>query len=172
MPQDGRSQAGWGVGMDGKRRFEGVYLFVGFLQIRNICGFVTISKKPHVVLCRSLRYVQIRLNPRNEVAMPDIFFLKGQERKKGKAFEIWMACKTQEEIAEAVEVSQDTVSEWSKGFTENLGTEESVKWTGFEIPIYNVWKQETVANWQDDFRKNSEAEDFLKSRRHRSGLGN
>ena len=45
------------------------------------------------------------------------------------SLDMWLACATQEEIAEAVSVDQ-----------------------------------KTVANWQDDFRKNSEAEDFLNDR--------
>jgi len=49
-----------------------------------------------------------------------------------------LACHTQEEIAAAVEVHQDTVSEWSKGFTEKLAADNSVNWTDFSPPIYNI----------------------------------
>mgnify|MGYP003601427762 CR=1 FL=1 len=49
---------------------------------------------------------------------------------------------TQEEIAAAVEVHQDTVSEWTKGFTEKLATDNSVNPPDFTPPLYNVWKQQ------------------------------
>lgn len=49
---------------------------------------------------------------------------------------------TQQEIADAVDVPQQTVDDWLSGFTENSAAEESVKWSGFEPPIYNVWKQQ------------------------------
>ena len=64
---------------------------------------------------------------------------------------MWQACATQEEIAEAVEVHQDTISEWTKVFTENSGAEESVKWSGFDTPIYNVWKQQAKSNSVNHF---------------------
>lgn len=69
-----------------------------------------------------------------------------KEKKKAKAFEMWLACKTQEEIAEAVQVPQQTLADWMKGFTENLVTEDSVKWHDFDPPIYNVWKQQNKSN--------------------------
>jgi hypothetical protein len=56
------------------------------------------------------------------------------------AYAMWLACATQEEIAEAVESPQQTVADWMKGFTENSTAEESVKWHNFDPPIYNVWK--------------------------------
>ena len=66
-----------------------------------------------------------------------------KETKKKKAREMWLACATQEEIAEAVGVHVDTASDWSKGFSESpeLGLSEFPP--GFEPPIYNVWKQQT-----------------------------
>ncbi len=51
-------------------------------------------------------------------------------------------CHTQEEIAEKVDVHQDTVSDWTKSFTEKLESNNSVNSTNFEPPIYNVWKQQ------------------------------
>ena len=56
-----------------------------------------------------------------------------KERKKETAFKLWLACHTQEEIAEAVEVHQDTVSGWTKDFTEKLATDNSVKWSDFDL---------------------------------------
>ena len=74
----------------------------------------------------------------------------------------WWA--TQKEIAEAVGVPQQTLVDWMKGFTGNLEAEDSVKWHDFDPPIYNIWKQQTVANWEDEFVKNSVHEDFTNSR--------
>jgi DNA-binding XRE family transcriptional regulator len=74
-----------------------------------------------------------------------------KQKKKAKAFDMWMACKTQEEIAEAVQVPQQTLADWMKGFTENLVTEDSVKWHDFDPPIYNVWKQQNKSNKVNHF---------------------
>jgi len=62
---------------------------------------------------------------------------------RGIAFAMWLACHTQEEIAEAVEVPQQTIADWMKDFTEMSKADISVKWSDFETPIYNVWKQQT-----------------------------
>ncbi len=48
------------------------------------------------------------------------------------------ACHTQEEIAGAVEIPQQTIADWMKDFTEKLAADNSVKWTDFDPPIYNV----------------------------------
>ena len=69
-----------------------------------------------------------------------------KERKKDKALEMWRACATQDEIAEAVESPRDTIQGWASGFVENSAAEDSTKWTGFEPPIYNVWKKQTKSN--------------------------
>jgi transcriptional regulator with XRE-family HTH domain len=74
-----------------------------------------------------------------------------KERKKAKAYDMWLACATQEEIAEAVEVAVQTASNWCEGFSKNSTTEELEKWHGFEIPIYNVWKQQNKTNKVDHF---------------------
>lgn len=66
-----------------------------------------------------------------------------KERKKEKARGMWLSCATQEEISEAVEVPQQTIADWMKDFTETSISEESVKWSDFDPPIYNVWKQQT-----------------------------
>jgi len=58
---------------------------------------------------------------------------------------MWMACHTQEEIAEVVGIHQDTVSDWVAKFTENLNSKESVKFNfqdDFEPPVYNIWFDE------------------------------
>ena len=80
-----------------------------------------------------------------------------KERKKAKVFEMWLACYTQEEISEAVEIPRDTIQTWvsgtdkSKGFVETLADEESTKWSDFNPPIYNVWKQQTKSEGAKHF---------------------
>lgn len=69
-----------------------------------------------------------------------------KETKKKKAREMWLACATQEEIAEAVGVHVDTASDWSKGFSESPEPGLSEFPPGFEPPIYNVWKQQAKTN--------------------------
>ena len=59
---------------------------------------------------------------------------------------MWLACATQEEIAEAVGVHVDTASDWSKGFSELFQANKSEFPLCFELPIYNVWKQQTKTN--------------------------
>ena len=69
-----------------------------------------------------------------------------KEKKKKKALDMWLACSTQEEIAEAVGIHVDTASEWGKGFSESLAAKVSEFPPGFELPIYNVWKQQAKTN--------------------------
>jgi len=59
-----------------------------------------------------------------------------------KAFSLWLACHTQEEIADAVEVDKATVSRWCDDLLQSLANEDCNKWTDFDPPIYNVWKQD------------------------------
>ncbi len=79
-----------------------------------------------------------------------------KETKKKKAREMWLACATQEEIADAVGSPQQTVTEWTKGFTESPADGLSVIPSNFDPPIYNVWKQQTKTNAVSHFG-NSEA---------------
>jgi hypothetical protein len=66
-----------------------------------------------------------------------------KERKKEKAYEMWLACATQQEIAEAVDIAVETASVWCKDFSGSTASEESEKWQNFDPPIYNIWKQQT-----------------------------
>ena len=52
---------------------------------------------------------------------------------------MWLACHTQEEIAEAAGVDQATVARWLHDFMQNSEAEESINWHNFEPPLYNVW---------------------------------
>ncbi len=67
-----------------------------------------------------------------------------KDARNKRIFDLWLACWTQEEIAAAVGCDQDTVSEIVRKSAE---LPESVKpaachLTDFEIPLYNVWKQQ------------------------------
>lgn len=109
-----------------------------------------------------------------------------KEAAKRDAFNLWLACNTQDEIAEAVCWPRETVKCWLQGIGENGkdteftnthdqedGTEDSPfalskgeqaaadHATDFDVPIYNVWKQQdktkgsghfgnTEARWLDN----------------------
>jgi predicted transcriptional regulator len=79
-----------------------------------------------------------------------------KERKKAKAYDMWLACATQQEIADAVDVALQTASNWSDDFSKTSASEEMEKWHGFEPPIYNVWKTQNKSNAVSHFG-NSEA---------------
>ncbi|NBC46722.1 MAG: hypothetical protein GVY22_01765 [Gammaproteobacteria bacterium] len=74
-----------------------------------------------------------------------------KERKKAKAYEMWLACATQDEIATATEVAAGTVANWEKEFLKNSTDGELRNWNGFEPPIYNVWKLQNKTNKVDHF---------------------
>lgn len=74
-----------------------------------------------------------------------------KERKKAKAYEMWLACATQEEIAAAVEMTQQTVANWEDNFTKTSATEDFVNSRDFDPPIYNVWKLQNKTNQVDHF---------------------
>jgi DNA modification methylase len=69
---------------------------------------------------------------------------------------MWLACATQEEIAEAVGVPRQTIDDWTKDFAEMSKSDISAFPSGFEPPIYNVWKQQSKSNAVSHFG-NSEA---------------
>ena len=64
---------------------------------------------------------------------------------------MWLACATQEEIAEAVGVPRQTIDDWTKDFAESPEDGLPAFPPGFEPPIYNVWKQQTIDDWTKDF---------------------
>ena len=65
------------------------------------------------------------------------------ERKKETAFKLWLACHTQEEIAAAVDMTQQAVALWEKEFTKISEADNFVNSPDFDPPLYNVWKQQT-----------------------------
>lgn len=61
---------------------------------------------------------------------------------------MWLACHTQEEIAEALGCTRDEVRRQTDGFGDLGNLAESPKAaaihaTDFDPPLYNVWKQQT-----------------------------
>ena len=66
-----------------------------------------------------------------------------KERKRDKAFALWLACHTQDEIAAAVDMTQRAISEWEDDFRKKLEVDIFLNSPDFEVPIYNVWKQQT-----------------------------
>ena len=73
-----------------------------------------------------------------------------KERKRDKAFALWLACHTQEEIAEAVDMTQRAISEWEDDFRKKLEVDIFLNSPDFDPPIYNVWT--------DDFAEKSAAD--------------
>ena len=53
---------------------------------------------------------------------------------------------TQEEIAEAVEVTQPTVVGWQEDFIKNSTAEDFINSRDFDPPIYNIWKLQNKTN--------------------------
>lgn len=74
-----------------------------------------------------------------------------KEKQQRAAFELWLACCTQEEIAAQVGAPQRTVADWLESFSDFGNLAESAKSaanhaTDFTAPIYNVWKQQEKSN--------------------------
>jgi hypothetical protein len=75
---------------------------------------------------------------------------------KEDAAKMWLACHTQDEIAEAVGWPRRTVSDWIEGFGDLRQMSESAKAAAnhavdFDPPIYNIWKQQTKTSGLSHF---------------------
>lgn len=79
-----------------------------------------------------------------------------KERKRNKAFALWLACHTQEEIAEAVDIARNTISTWEDEFVKISSVDNLTNSPDFDPPIYNIWKQQSKSNKVGHFG-NSEA---------------
>ena len=66
-----------------------------------------------------------------------------KERKRDKAFALWLACHTQDEIAAAVDMTRQAIAVWEDEFAKKLEVDIFANSPDFEVPIYNVWKQQT-----------------------------
>jgi sialic acid synthase SpsE len=64
----------------------------------------------------------------------------------GKPLVLSTGASTMEEVAEAVGVPRQTIDDWTKDFAEMSKSDISAFPSGFEPPIYNVWKQQTKTN--------------------------
>jgi dsDNA-binding SOS-regulon protein len=96
-----------------------------------------------------------------------------KEAAKREAFDLWLACRTQDEIAEAVGWPKQSVNRWLSGLSQNpeigetVQTQDSEKEspfklsktenavaehsTDFDPPIYNIWKQQTKSEGASHF---------------------
>ena len=74
-----------------------------------------------------------------------------KERKKDKAFTLWLACHTQEEIAGSVEVDQKTITNWLEDFRKISEVDNFLNSPDFTTPIYNVWRRKSKSNTVDHF---------------------
>ena len=63
-------------------------------------------------------------------------------------FDMWMACSTQQEIADREDVHKDSVSEVCQKMADLPKSDKAAAdhATDFDPPIYNIWKQQTVAD--------------------------
>ena len=69
-----------------------------------------------------------------------------QQRRGLGALRRSQSCATQEEIAEAVDVTHQTVANWETDFAKNSDDEDFANSRDFDPPIYNVWKQQNKSN--------------------------
>jgi len=78
-------------------------------------------------------------------------------KRKQKAFEMWLACHTQDEIAEALEIPQKTIDDWLKELADSEALPRSLKLTAeysdqdWTAPLYNVWTFSKKSNGVSHF---------------------
>lgn len=69
-----------------------------------------------------------------------------KERKREKALAMWLACANQEEIAEAIEVNQSSISKIEDEFMKIFQENKFINSSDFEPPIYNIWTTNKKSN--------------------------
>lgn len=74
-----------------------------------------------------------------------------KERKKETAFKLWLACQTQEEIADAVDMTRQAIAVWEDEFAKKLEADIFANSPDFDPPIYNVWRQQNKSNAVNHF---------------------
>jgi transcriptional regulator with XRE-family HTH domain len=68
-----------------------------------------------------------------------------------RIFELWLACRTQEEIAEQEGITKETVSQIIPDLQKSDKPSVSHQEEEFEPPIYNIWKQQKKSNGSNHF---------------------
>jgi DNA-directed RNA polymerase specialized sigma24 family protein len=78
---------------------------------------------------------------------------ENKDKRDRKIFDMWMACCSFDEIAEACDCGKATVSEvCSEQFLKTKANKpEAQHAVDFERPIYNVWKQQEKSNGSEHF---------------------
>ena len=76
-----------------------------------------------------------------------------KEARDKRIFDLWLACWTQDEIAAAVGVTKETVSTICQKTAELPKSDKSSAEhaTDFDVPIYNIWKQQTKSEGSGHF---------------------
>jgi transcriptional regulator with XRE-family HTH domain len=76
-----------------------------------------------------------------------------KEKRNKRIFASWLACHTQEEIAEQEGITKETVSEICQKMANLPESDKSLAShaTDFDPPIYNVWKQQTKSQGVNHF---------------------
>lgn len=79
-----------------------------------------------------------------------------KDKRDRKIFDMWLACSTQEEIAEAVECDQATAKRTADDFMQSVLKNQTHKSaashaTDFTPPIYNIWKQQEKTEGSSHF---------------------
>jgi hypothetical protein len=82
-----------------------------------------------------------------------------KEARNKRIFDLWLACWTQEEIAEELSTPQKSVDDVIKTFSENGKPANLAKSdravadhaTDFDPPLYNIWKQQEKTRGSNHF---------------------
>jgi transcriptional regulator with XRE-family HTH domain/predicted DNA-binding protein YlxM (UPF0122 family) len=76
-----------------------------------------------------------------------------KEARNKRIFQLWLACHTQEEIAERENVTKETVSQICQKMADLPESDKPTAnhLTSFDLPIYNVWKQQEKSSGSKHF---------------------
>lgn len=76
-----------------------------------------------------------------------------KESRNKRIFDLWLACHTQEEIAERENVTKETVSQICQKMAELSESDKPVAnhLTDFDPPVYNIWKQQSKTKGSSHF---------------------
>lgn len=81
-----------------------------------------------------------------------------KEARDRRIFELWLACWSQQEIADETGVTKETVSEVCQKLAELPKSDKasSEHATGFDPPIYNIWKKQEKSKGSSHFGNSEE----------------